>query len=162
MAKGWTCARPRRPLSWAQRLISPTSAGSPCAGLSLAQFGCACDSWRWQGTWHPLTAPRHICFLVRAPPLLVYELQPFRRACLGARCIRLCWHTLASSGEIFGTTDRHCPARACRPLPHRLPGSANTMRRASGAFSSGLLDGRERGFLVQWRVSPAGLTFLQP
>ena len=106
MAKGWTCARPRRPLSWAQRLISPTSAGSPYAGLSLAQFGCACDSWRWQGTWHPLTAPRHICFLVRAPPLLVYELQPFRRACLGARCIRLCWHALASCGEIFGATDR--------------------------------------------------------
>ena len=100
--------------------------------------------------------------LVRAPPLLVYELQPFRRACLGARCIRLCWHALASCGEIFGATDRHHPARACRPLPHRLPGSANTLRRASGAFSSGLLGGRERGFLVQWRVSPAGLTFLQP
>ena len=62
MAKGWTCARPRRPLSWAQRFISPTSAGSPCAGLSLAQFECACDSWRWQVTWHPLTTPRHICF----------------------------------------------------------------------------------------------------
>ena len=62
VAKGWTCARPRRPLSWAQRFINPTSAGSPCAGLSLAQFECACDSWRWQVTWHPLTTPRHICF----------------------------------------------------------------------------------------------------